>query len=104
MKAYELPVKVTSEGKLDLSSVVLEPLSPGQEVRLIILIEEADNMPEAPSIALVQTDETENRLPPEITDRAQQLELLKRITERMQQNPLPAETLPLTRDALHERP
>jgi hypothetical protein len=104
MKAYELPVKVTSEGKLDLTSVVLEELSPGQQVRVIILVEEATSIPETPSTAYIQTDEADHKLLPEIANRGQQLELLKRVTEHMQQNPLPAEALPLTREALHERP
>lgn len=103
MKAYELPVKVTPEGKLDLTSVVLEELSPGQQVRVIILVEEGASSPETPAIVHVQTEEADNTLLPEITDREQRLKLLQQVTERMQQNPLPTETLTLTREALHER-
>jgi hypothetical protein len=103
MKAYEVPAKVTPEGKLDLTSVVLEELSPSQRVRVIILVEEATDTPEAPSSAYTETNQTDNKLLPEVTDRRQQLELLKHITERMQQNPLPLESSRLTREALHER-
>ncbi|HXV99870.1 MAG TPA: DUF104 domain-containing protein [Anaerolineae bacterium] len=48
-------------------------------------------------------DKLDLKLFPEVKDRRQQLELLKQITERMQQNPLPLEASPLTREALHER-
>jgi hypothetical protein len=103
MKAYELPAKVTPEGKLDLTSVILEELLPSQRVRVIILVEEATDTSETPSNAYIETTETGNKLLPEVTDRRQQLELLKHITERMQQNPLPLEASPLTREELHER-
>jgi hypothetical protein len=103
MKAYEVPAKVTPEGKLDLTSVVLEELSPSQRVRVIILVEEATDTPETSSNTYIETNEIDNKLLPEVTDRRQQLELLRQITERMQQNPLPLEASPLTREALHER-
>ncbi len=40
MKAYEVPVKVTIEGKLELPDKLLKLLPRGQVVRLIILIDE----------------------------------------------------------------
>ena len=38
MKAYELPVKVTSEGKLDIPPAFTEMLPRGQTVRVIVLV------------------------------------------------------------------
>jgi len=49
MKAYELPVKVTSEGKLDIPPAFAEMLPRGQTVRVIVLVSE-------PSDAHEQTD------------------------------------------------
>lgn len=40
MKAYEFPVKVTSEGKLELPDTLREVLPSNQVVRAIILISE----------------------------------------------------------------
>ncbi len=40
MKAYELPVKVTSEGKLDIPSAFADMLPRDQFVRVIILVSE----------------------------------------------------------------
>lgn len=40
MKAYEFPVKVTSQGKIDIPSALTEMLPHGEVVRVIILISE----------------------------------------------------------------
>ena len=42
-------------------------------------------------------------LPPQVTDRLERTRLLEVITQRMQQNPIPASAARLTRDELHER-
>ncbi len=44
-----------------------------------------------------------NARPPEITNIEDRASLLKRIVERMMQNPLPIGASLLTREALHER-
>ncbi len=41
--------------------------------------------------------------PPSVTDRDERLRILKRVTERMRNNPLPPEAPPMTREWLHER-
>lgn len=46
MKAYELPVKVTSEGKLDIPPTFSEMLPRGQVVRLIVLVSEPSDVHE----------------------------------------------------------
>ena len=40
MRAYEYPVKVSSEGKLELPDALLKVLPPNQVVRVIILMNE----------------------------------------------------------------
>ena len=40
MKAYEIPLKVTAEGKIELPDALLALLLPGQTVRAIILVPE----------------------------------------------------------------
>ncbi|MFB2835736.1 hypothetical protein [Floridanema evergladense] len=40
MKAYEFPAKVTDEGKLELPDTILKNLTPNQQVRIIILVNE----------------------------------------------------------------
>ncbi|MFB2892591.1 hypothetical protein ACE1CI_06560 [Aerosakkonemataceae cyanobacterium BLCC-F50] len=40
MKAYEFPAKVTAEGKLELPDAMLKNLTPNQQVRIIILVNE----------------------------------------------------------------
>ena len=40
MKAYEIPLKVTAEGKIELPDALLALLPPGQTVRAIILVPE----------------------------------------------------------------
>jgi hypothetical protein len=40
MRAYEYPVKVSSEGKLELPDALLKVLPPNQIVRVIILMNE----------------------------------------------------------------
>jgi hypothetical protein len=40
MRAYEYPVKVTSEGKLELPDALRDKLLPNQVVRIIVLINE----------------------------------------------------------------
>jgi hypothetical protein len=40
MKAYEFPVKVTPEGKLDIPPALTEVLPRGQVVRILLLISE----------------------------------------------------------------
>lgn len=42
-------------------------------------------------------------IPPEVTDPAEKADVLKGITERMRQSPLPSATPHLTREALHAR-
>ncbi len=42
MKAYEFPIKVNAEGKLDIPSAITEILPSGQVVRMIILIREPE--------------------------------------------------------------
>jgi hypothetical protein len=44
MKAYELPVKVTSEGKLDIPPAFSEMLPRGQVVRVIVLVSEPSDI------------------------------------------------------------
>ena len=46
MKAYEFPIKVNAEGKLDIPSAITEILPSGQVVRLIILIREPEDVDE----------------------------------------------------------
>jgi len=43
-------------------------------------------------------------IPPEIDNPETRGRLLKRITERMRQNPIPPDAPALSREALHERP
>ncbi|ACK70902.1 conserved hypothetical protein [Gloeothece citriformis PCC 7424] len=40
MKAYEFKAKITSDGQLDYSEILLKNLPPNQEVRVIILVNE----------------------------------------------------------------
>ncbi len=47
MKAYEFPVKVSPEGRLDLPDSVLELLPRDQMVRVIILLPESDDSEDA---------------------------------------------------------
>jgi len=48
MRAYEYPVKVSSEGKLELPEALLKVLPPNQVVRVIILMnEDADGSADA---------------------------------------------------------
>jgi len=42
-------------------------------------------------------------LPPSVTEPKERQRVLKRVTERMQDNPLPAGAPHLSRDVLHER-
>ena len=42
-------------------------------------------------------------VPPSVTDPQQRAFILRQITERMKQNPIPAQAPRFTRDALHER-
>jgi len=42
-------------------------------------------------------------LPPEVTEPDERAQVLSEIIARMQQNPIPAEAPPLTREDLHER-
>jgi hypothetical protein len=46
MKAYEFPVKVSSEGTLELSENILKVLPPNQVVRVIILVNEPQGLEE----------------------------------------------------------
>ena len=59
------------------------PIPEGTEVRLIV---------QQPALT-----------PPRITDPIERAAVLRRIVDRMKQNPLPSETKPFTRDELHER-
>ena len=43
MRAYEYPVKVSPEGKLELPDTLLEVLIPNQMVRVIILMSETSD-------------------------------------------------------------
>jgi len=48
MKACEIPLKVTAEGKIELSDALLDLLPPGETVRAIILVPEpADHKEDA---------------------------------------------------------
>ena len=42
MKAYEMPAKITEDGKLDVSSLQLSNLPRGRAVRLIVLVGETE--------------------------------------------------------------
>ena len=46
MKAYELPIKVTPEGKLELPDALMKLLPANQVVRVIILVSEPTDMEE----------------------------------------------------------
>ena len=46
MKAYEIPIKVTKEGKIELLDALLELLPREQVVRVIILIPEPTDIEE----------------------------------------------------------
>jgi len=46
MKAYEFPVKVTSDGKLALPDTLLKLLPNNQVVRIILLVSEPTDMEE----------------------------------------------------------
>lgn len=46
MKAYEFPIKVTSEGKLELPDALLKLLPNNQVVRVIILVSEPTDVEE----------------------------------------------------------
>jgi hypothetical protein len=46
MRAYEYPVRVTSEGKLELPEALLQKLPPNQMVRIIILLNESSEAEE----------------------------------------------------------
>ncbi|NDJ23168.1 hypothetical protein GS682_16300 [Nostoc sp. B(2019)] len=41
MKAYEFPAKVTSEGKIEFPEAVLKQLTANQDIRVIVLVNEA---------------------------------------------------------------
>jgi len=43
MKAYEVPMKVMAEGRLQMPSDLAERLKPGQTVRVIILVSEPED-------------------------------------------------------------
>ena len=103
MKAYELPVKVTTDGKLDLPHTILKELSPGQMVRIIVLVDESTDKMKQFLTDYNEIDDQDNKLPPEVTDPVERMSLLKDIVERMQQNPIPIEAPCLTRAELHER-
>ena len=42
-------------------------------------------------------------LRPKVTEADERAQILRRVTQRMQHNPLPSAALPLTRSELHER-
>lgn len=42
MKAYEMPAKITEDGKLDIPSLPLSSLPRGRTVRLIVLVSETE--------------------------------------------------------------
>ena len=46
MKAYELPVKVTTEGTIELPDALLESLPRDQMIRIIILVPESSVLAE----------------------------------------------------------
>ena len=46
MRAYEYPVRVTSEGKLELPEALLKKLPPNQVVRIIVLLNESSEAEE----------------------------------------------------------
>ena len=42
MQVYEVPIDITSEGKLELPEVLLERIKQGQTVRVIALLDEPE--------------------------------------------------------------
>ena len=59
------------------------------------------DLPENTEVVLLVQDPV--RLSPAITDPEHRSSVLRRITDRMKQNPLPADAPRFTRDELHER-
>lgn len=57
MKAYEFPVKVTTDGKLDVPASFAELLIPGQIVRVIVLINEAADVLERADWSRLTTEQ-----------------------------------------------
>lgn len=57
MKAYELSVKTTEEGALDLPETLKLVLPHGQEVRLIILIDDSARAEEEEAWSRLTTEE-----------------------------------------------
>ncbi|MSS69860.1 MAG: DUF104 domain-containing protein [Candidatus Latescibacteria bacterium] len=63
--------------------------------------QEPCNIPEESEVELIIQGPL--ALPPEITDPEEKTRLLKLVTDRMQQNPIPAGAPYFTREELHER-
>ncbi len=59
------------------------------------------DLPEGAEVELILRGPT--ILPPEVTEPEERARILARLVDRMQQNPIPAEAPPLTRESLHER-
>ncbi|WP_026787052.1 MULTISPECIES: antitoxin family protein [Planktothrix] len=65
------------------------------------ILENPCNLPEGVEVELfVQSSQV---IPPQITDIGARQNFLKRLVERMQQNPIPSNAPRFTRDILHER-
>ncbi|MEL0591273.1 MAG: antitoxin family protein [Planktothrix rubescens PR222] len=65
------------------------------------ILENPCNLPEGVEVELfVQSSQV---IPPQITDIGARQNFLKRLVERMQQNPIPSNAPRFTRDMLHER-
>lgn len=65
------------------------------------ILKNSCNLPEGVEVELfVQSPQV---IPPQITDIGARQNFLTRLVERMQQNPIPSNSLRFTRDMLHER-
>ena len=108
MKAYETSVKVTIDGQLDIPDSLIAVLPRDQIVRLIVLVDESSDSAQlgaqqlSTRLQMPDIDGTVH-LPPTIVDPDEQAHILNQIIENMQQNPIPPDAPPLTREALHER-
>lgn len=105
MKAYEMSVKVTADGQLDIPDSLMAVLPRDQIVRLIVLVDEAANstqlLTQEHSTRLQMSDiDRTVHLPPTIVDPDEQTHILNQVIENMQQNPIPPDAPPLTREAL----
>jgi predicted DNA-binding antitoxin AbrB/MazE fold protein len=59
------------------------------------------HLPEGAEVELIVEGPT--LVPPEVTDPEERARILDAVIRRMQENPIPPDAPPLTREALHER-